>query len=174
MVRRVVTATDTDGRSVIAQDDNVPQVTYRHTPGFSHSVVWTTSAPPTPNTDASEALPTSYVPGPGETTALTVTFPPDSVFNDPAFDPGAAAAENLVNLPGLAERFEPDAPGMHATPTVDYAVVIDGTVVLEVDNGVTTTLGPGDLIIQNSTRHAWRVPADRPATIFVVLMGHAG
>jgi len=174
MVRRVVTAVDADGRSVIAHDGDVPQVSYQHTPGFSHSVVWTTPAPPVPKADAALEPPASYIPGPGETIALTVTFPPDSVFMDPAFDPFAAGAETLTNLPGLADRFEPEAPGMHTTPTVDYAVVIDGTVVLELDNGVTTTLVPGDLVVQNGARHAWRVPSDRPATIFVVLMGRAG
>jgi quercetin dioxygenase-like cupin family protein len=62
---------------------------------------------------------------------------------------------------------------MHTTPTVDYVVVLDGSVVLELDDGVTTTLSAGDVVIQNGTRHAWRVPSDRPATIFVVLMGKA-
>ena len=50
----------------------------------------------------------------------------------------------------------------------DTAVVrVDGT------DGTSTTLHPGDLVIQNGTRHAWRVPSDKPATIFVVLMGQA-
>ncbi|MFI6367718.1 cupin domain-containing protein [Nocardia sp. NPDC050630] len=119
------------------------------------------------------ATTTTFLPDPGETIALTVTFPPDSVFSDPDFDPAAAAAESVRNTPGLAECFEPTAPGMHTTPTIDYVVVLDGTVVLELDDGVTTEVGPGDVVVQNGTRHAWRVPADKPATIFVVLMGQA-
>ncbi|GAA2118755.1 cupin domain-containing protein [Actinomadura napierensis] len=173
MVRRVVTAVSGTGRSVISNDGELRQVPYRHTPGFAHSLVWTTGAPPVPRADGPGEPPASFVPGPGETIAMTVTFPPDSVFGDPAFDPVAAAAENVKHNPGLADLFEPDAPGMHTTPTVDYVVVLDGTVVLELDDGATTTLHPGDLVIQNATRHAWRVPSDRPATIFVVLMGHA-
>jgi len=161
MIRRVVTARTATGRSVISQDEVLPDVPYRHTPGFAHTLVWTTGEPAT------------FVPDPGETIAMTVTFPPDSVFADPGFDPEAAAAENRANNPGLAELFEADAPGMHTTPTIDYVVVLDGEVVLEVDDGVTTTLRPGDLVVQNATRHAWRVPSDRPATIFVVLMGQA-
>jgi hypothetical protein len=31
----------------------------------------------------------------------------------------------IVGLAGLAEPFEPDAPGMHTTDTIDYAVVLD-------------------------------------------------
>ncbi len=106
---------------------------------------------------------------------MMVTFPPDSVFADPSFDGAAAAAENLAKTPGLADLFEPDNPGMHTTPTVDYAVVISGSVVLEVDEGAAVRLEPGDVVVQNGTRHAWRVPpSDEPATIFVILMGAAG
>jgi hypothetical protein len=173
MVRRVVTATDSSGRSVISRDGELSAVEYEHTPGFSHAVVWTTGAPPAPQHDGPSEPLTNFVPGPGETIAMTVTFPPDSVYMDPSFDPSAAGAESLQKTPGLAELFEPDAPGMHTTPTIDYVVVLDGSVVLELDDGTSTTLHPGDLVIQNGTRHAWRVPSDKPATIFVVLMGQA-
>lgn len=173
MVRRVVTATDSSGRSVISHDAELSAVEYEHTPGFSHAVVWTTGASPAPQQDGPSEPLANFVPGPGETVALTVTFPPDSVFMDPGFDPGAAGAESLQRTPGLAELFEPDAPGMHTTPTIDYVVVLDGSLVLELDDGKATTLHPGDLVIQNGTRHAWRVPSDKPATIFVVLMGQA-
>lgn len=174
MVRRIVTGLDSTGHSIIVGDGPSPAVEYKHTPGFAASVVWTTTSPPHPQSLATgAALPANFVPGPGETVALTVTFPPDSVYFDSDFDPSAAAQENLRNTPGLAELFEPDNPGMHTTPTVDYAVVLDGTVVLELDDGVTTQLNPGDVIVQNGTRHAWRVPSDKPATIFVVLMGQA-
>jgi hypothetical protein len=172
MVRRVVTGLTAEGKSVISHDEDLAEVAYQHTPGFAQALVWTTGAPLVPQDEAPKGPPASFIPGPGETIALTVTFPPDSVFADPRFDVAAAVAENLRNTPGLADLFEPDAPGMHTTPTVDYVVVLDGTLVLEVDDGATTTLHPGDLVIQNATRHAWRVPSDKPATIFVVLMGH--
>lgn len=136
-------------------------------------MVWSAGSPPAVRDLGATEPPASFVPGPGESVALTVTFPPDSVFGDEAFDPAAAAAENLANTPGLAERFEPEAPGMHTTPTVDYAVVLDGLVVLELGDGSTVELHPGDVVVQNATRHAWRVPADAPATIFVVLIGVA-
>ena len=172
MVRRVVTGLSSEGRSVISHDEMLAEVAYQHTPGFAQALVWATGDPLVPQDEPPRGPLASYVPGPGETVALTVTFPPDTVFADPGFDVAAAVAENLRNTPGLADLFEPDAPGMHTTPTVDYVVVLDGTLVLEVDDGVSTTLHPGDLVVQNATRHAWRVPSDAPATIFVVLMGH--
>jgi len=168
VVRRVVTATE-GGKSVVVEDGPVPEESYQYTKGFARGVVWSTGAPTTPASSAPAV--TRYVPGPGETLALTVTFPPDSSYMDPSFDPAAAAREYLRMTPGLAELFEADAPGMHTTPTVDYVVVLTGTVVLELDDGATTTLQAGDVVVQNATRHAWRVPGDQPATIFVVLMG---
>lgn len=174
MVRRVVTGADSAGLSVIKEDGPTAATVYKHTPGFESSVVWTTAAPPTARGMEAAAPPQSFVPGPGESIALTVTFPPDSVFGASDFDPAAAVAENLANTPGLADLFEPDAPGMHTTSTIDYAVVLSGTVVLEVDNNQTAELHPGDVIVQNGVRHAWRVPGDEPATIFVVLIGQAG
>ncbi|MFW0783585.1 cupin domain-containing protein [Gordonia sp. CPCC 206044] len=159
---------------MITDDGPTAATVYKHTPGFESSVVWTTAAAPIARGMEAAAPPSNYIPGPGESIALTVTFPPDSVFASEDFDPEAAVAENLANTPGLADLFEPDAPGMHTTPTVDYAVVLSGTVVLEVDGEVRTELHPGDIVVQNATRHAWRVPGDEPATIFVVLIGHAG
>jgi quercetin dioxygenase-like cupin family protein len=93
------------------------------------------------------------------------------VFGDPGFDPAAAAAEQALAQPGLAERFEPDAPGMHTTETIDYAVVLDGAITLELDAGRTVELGTGDVVIQNGTRHAWRNPGEHPATVAFFVVG---
>ncbi|WP_060887249.1 cupin domain-containing protein [Streptomyces caniscabiei] len=171
MVRRVVTGVDASGRAVIVSDGEPPVTRrYTHTPGFARSLVWNTAAPAAPEQDPTESL-KSYVPAPGETIALTVTFPPGSVYADPGWDPVAAGAEQLENTPGLAELFEPDNPGMHTTPTVDYGVVLSGEIVLDLDDGETALLHPGDLVVQNGTRHAWRNPGTEPATLFFVLMG---
>ena len=48
---------------------------------------------------------------------------------------------------------------------------MSGRVVLELDDGATVELGPGDTVVQNGTRHAWRNPFDEPATLVVVLIG---
>lgn len=170
MVRRVVATVSSAGQSVITQDGPLEDVTYQHTPGFAHSLVWASGATAS---SSDGQVPASFAPAPGDTVALTVTFPPDSVFGSADFDPASAVAENLRNTPGLADLFEADAPGMHTTATVDYAVVLDGSVVLEVDGGASTTLNVGDIVVQNGNRHAWRVPFDKPATIFVVLVGQA-
>jgi quercetin dioxygenase-like cupin family protein len=112
----------------------------------------------------------TYVPAPGESVALVVTFPPDSVFDDPEFDFAAARAEQQAATPGLADLFEQESPGMHTTPSVDYGVVLDGEIVLDLD-GASTILRSGDIVVQNGTRHAWRNTGDKPATMFIVLIG---
>ncbi|MER6561575.1 cupin domain-containing protein [Streptomyces sp. NPDC001027] len=174
MVRRVVTGVGSSGKPVIVSDGEPPVTRrYVHTPGFARSLVWSTTAPATPSSDPTESL-KSYVPAPGETVALTVTFPPASVYADPSWDPAAAGAEQLEATPGLAELFEIDDPGMHTTPTVDYGVVLSGEIVLDLDGDETAVLKPGDLVVQNGTRHAWRNLGAEPATLFFVLIGAGG
>ncbi|MDM0049948.1 hypothetical protein [Variovorax sp. J22R115] len=68
---------------------------------------------------------------------MFITFPPDAVMMTPDFDPAAAGGEYMRVLHGLAEKFEMDHPGMHTSDSVDYGVLIDGELHLELDNGVT-------------------------------------
>lgn len=49
--------------------------------------------------------------------------------------------------------------------------MLSGRLVLELDDGATTEVGPGDAVIQNATRHAWRNPFDQPATFHAVSIG---
>ena len=171
MVRRVVTGLSESGKAVIVSDGEPPLSRQRvHTPGFADALVWTTPMPPEASADPTEAL-RSWVPGAGETIAQTVTFPPDSVYADPAFDFAAARAEQLTAVPGLAELFEADSPGMHTTPTVDYGVVLEGEIVLDLGAGESALLRAGDVVVQNGTRHAWRNPGTSPATVFFVMVG---
>jgi quercetin dioxygenase-like cupin family protein len=62
-------------------------------------------------------------------------------------------------------------PGMHTTDTIDFAVVLDGTVVLESDDGAQVTLNPGDTVVQNGTRHRWTNPGDTTARVAVFICG---
>jgi hypothetical protein len=82
-----------------------------------------------------------------------LTFPPDSAMTDPAFDPGAFDSEQRADSPGIADLMEPD--GMHTTPTVDYGTVLQGEIVLELDDGHRIHLA-GDIVIQKGTCYGWR------------------
>jgi quercetin dioxygenase-like cupin family protein len=60
---------------------------------------------------------------------------------------------------------------MHRTPSVDYGVVLEGEIWLELDDGAQTRLGRGDTIVQLAGRHAWRNKTDVTATVAFVLTG---
>ena len=100
-----------------------------------------------------------------------MTYLPSSVFSDPSFDGEAARKEVLSRLPGLADRFEKEDPAMHKTNTVDYAVVFEGEIWLELDDGNTVHLERGDVVVQNGTRHAWRNKGTKPVTMLFFLNG---
>ena len=173
-IQRVVTGHDAEGTSLVAMQSAPPRThVFQHISGMVSRLVWATPSPPGLPFDGIDPTPmvTSFVPAPGETRFIVVTFPPDAVFGAAGFDGDAAMRENLAVSPGLAERFEPD--GMHATPTVDYGIVLDGEIWLELDEGRSTLLRQHDVVIQNGTRHAWRNKSDRPATVAFVLIGAA-
>ena len=169
--RRVVTGIR-DGKSVFMSDGPVPNAHhYASLPGHMTSVVYATpSRPKLPQDEAEQAPPRMHVPpAPGETRLMVVVFPPDSVFATANI--GDAIAEQSEHIPGLIEAFEPDAPGMHTTDTVDYDIVLDGEIWLELDDGAETRLTQGDIVVQCGTRHAWRNKSDRTATLCFVLIG---
>ncbi len=169
--RRVVTGIR-DGKSVFVSDGPVPNAHhYDALPGHMTSVIYATAAKPgLPQAEAEQAPPRMPIPpGPGETRLMIVVFPPDTVFANA--DIGAAIGEQAEHIPGLIDAFEPEAPGMHTTDTVDYDIVLDGEIWLELDDGAETRLGQGDIAVQCGTRHAWRNRSDRPATLCFVLIG---
>jgi hypothetical protein len=172
-LRRVVIA-DVDGVSAVVGDGPAPRShDFANPSGFSHALVWTTSPDAKrgfDGIDPSLAAP-SLVPAAKGTSLIVLTFPPDSVFADGAFDPVAAAAEAREHSPGIAEALEPDAPGMHTTPTIDYDIVLEGEIWLELSGGHEVKLVAGDIVVQHGTRHAWRNKSDRPATVAAILVG---
>lgn len=173
-VRRVVTGHGPDGKSVFKSDAAAPRsAAFKSVPGFITSLLWETK--PGASLPAGEGDPSvaaaSMVPAPGGTNLMIVTFPPDSVMMSPDFDPAAAGAEYMQILPGLAEKFEMENPGMHTTDTVDYGMLLEGELHLELDEGETKKLEPRTVVIQNGTRHAWRNKSDKPATMLFVLIG---
>jgi hypothetical protein len=174
VLRRIVTGHDEIGKSIVVCDGSIPRFRRRETvPGASTSLAWSTEpgAPiPRDGADPTGEV-TTFVPQAGGTRFIVLTLPPDEVYASPGFDAAAAAAERKESSPGLAELFEPDNPGMHTTPTVDYVIVLSGEIWLELDDGHLTRLEAGDIVVQNGTRHAWRNKSDGITTIAFVLIG---
>jgi len=169
--RRVVTE-NVNGKAVVQSDQPLLAYEFNTVPGYEHTLIWINPAIP----DLSEEqrvdqYPDSVVPGPGGTSLHFVTFPPGSVFADPSFDAEAARDEALIRLRGLADHFEKEDPGMHKTITVDYAIVYEGEIWLELDDAKTIHLKRGDVVVQNGTRHAWRNRGTTPVTMLFFLNG---
>lgn len=168
-----IIAAHKNGRSVIVENEPLKRRAFQSVKGFSFVDIWGTPPVPVVPWDGKSIVDTagSVLPKVGGTRLLIVTFPPDSVMMAPDFDPAAAGIEYMQKLPGLAELFEQDSPGMHTTETVDYDIVLDGEIILEFDDGATVKLKAGDVVVQHGTRHAWRNLSNKPATIVSVLIG---
>lgn len=175
MVRRIVTG-ERNGRSCVIADGPVANThDFVAMSGFRTTLAWmthdVTALPYDPATPDPVVQVASMLPGPNGSCLIVVRFPPDSVMESPQFDGAAAAAEQARFLPGLADTFDPDGSGMHITPTVDYDIILDGELWLELDDGEIRHLRAGDVVIQNGTRHAWRNRTDRPTTMISVMVG---
>ena len=103
----------------------------------------------------------------GGTRIRIVDIPPDSVQN--ALTPEEAAAAFAAI--GAAHAHGLDGPHalMHRTETVDYGIVLSGEVWLVVDEGE-TRLGPGDVVVQRGTNHAWSNRTEETARMAFVLV----
>ena len=171
-VRRVVTGHDADGKAVFVSDGPVAPVTTALLPGAEFHQLWGADAAP-------------RFPDRGDLPAHHTYFPPVGWFRfghftlPPAGGPGlspdldiaAALADMEEKLPGMTAHMEPDTPGMHTTATVDFEVVLSGTVSLELDDGAMVTLEAGDTVVQNGTRHRWSNPGTEPAVLAAILIG---
>lgn len=72
----------------------------------------------------------------------------------------ASGKLGLVNPRGTVCRvvdFGPKhKPLMHRTQSLDYGIVLEGTVEMELDSGEKHILRRGDVAVQRATMHAWR------------------
>jgi quercetin dioxygenase-like cupin family protein len=171
-VRRVVTGHDAAGKAVFVSDDRVVPVTTTLSAGSEFHQLWGADEPPHFPDDGALPPYRTYFPPVGGFRFGHFTLPPAGSAELPAdLDVAAALAEMEEKLPGMTSYMEPDAPGMHTTATVDFEVVLSGQVTLELDDGASVTLGPGDTVVQNGTRHRWSNPGDVPVVIAVFLVG---
>lgn len=171
-VRRVVTGHSADGKAVFASDERVAPITLALLPGTEFHRLWGADSVMRFPDDGSKPSAHSYFPSVGGYRVGMFSVAPATTVTDLAdLDMEAALTELETVLPGLAGHMEPDNPGMHTTATVDFEYVISGRCVLELDDGATVELGPGDTVVQNGTRHAWRNPYSEPCVMLVVLVG---
>ncbi len=73
----------------------------------------------------------------------------------------------------IAEYPPNNKPTMHRTETVDYIIVLSGRIDMEMDKGELVTLGPGEVMIQRGTNHAWINRYDEVCRMAFVLVDAA-
>jgi hypothetical protein len=154
-VRQVVTGHDAKGRAVFARDE---QLDGTPIPGLGElALLWSADEPATyPNAGNNPAAPGIFPPV-GGIRFIMASYSPDSV----------VAPEPTPEM----HVEDGDKPGMHRTDTTDFAVLLSGNVVVELDDGAEVLLSPGDVVVQNGTRHRWRVVGDVPATVAAFIIG---
>jgi len=146
-VRRIVTGHDADGKAVVITDERLTAVSRRIGANITGCEIWSTDRMPVDNSAAADAAQRAgfikrynYV-GTGQGTTIRVT----------EWAPGHA-------------RFT------HRTETVDYAILLSGEIDLELDNGETVHLKPGDVVVQRGTIHTWINRGSVPAVTAFILI----
>ena len=162
--RRIVTGIDSEGRSFFQEDGETPG--YLDLGAFVDEEIWIDDpgAAETEYVDPASAEKFDLVPPQGGSRARIFTFMPDK---GESYDPEviSKAAQRF----NTGEAMDPENPGMHTTATIDYGIVLSGNITLELDEG-SRKLGPGDIVVQRATAHAWRNYSDQPCTMLFVLI----
>lgn len=164
-MKRVITEVAEDGSSGV-RDAGPPGTVKRFGPGFELHELWRVDAPPATPSDGYD--PAAYVFEPaGGAVFRVVVIPPDEVVI-PTLRASGAGRSSSPYTTDQEEEF-----GMHATPTLDFITVVSGEVWLRLDGGVEEQLGPGDVVVQRGTRHAWRNRTPYSVVLHAVMLGSA-
>ncbi len=144
--RRIVTGHTPEGRSVVFSDAPVPHV--RSLPGARFDEVWAVDS----------------------ASALLGLYPTEEPTSDHAQITLGSGGGNLIRV----IEFAPVSGGgrrspMHRTQTIDYGIVLEGEIVLILSDSE-VVLGPGDVVVQRGTDHAWENRSDWPAKMAFVLI----
>jgi quercetin dioxygenase-like cupin family protein len=167
-VRRVVTG-HSGQRSAVAGDQLVEPVVVSALPGYSWHRIWSQDQPPASQEGSPPGPGQTHFPPPGGLRFTIYTVPPQGT--GPAAAHTAEAERELERaLPGRSRYMEAGQDGMHRTPTLDLICVLSGEIWLELDDGE-IHLRPGDCVVQNGTRHAWRNRSGAPCSMAIVLIG---
>ena len=168
MVRRVVTGTDSRGKSHVLMDGNPTRVF-----GGFLTQVWVTDRVPASNigTRDNADQPQRLDPPPGGAQIVHFVVAPQSASASVApADMEKAVAGMFEALGGSNARVDTSRNvGMHKTRTVDYVVVLSGEVDLLLDEGE-VHLKPFDVVIQRGTNHAWVNRGTEAAQLIGILL----
>lgn len=160
-VRRIVTGENAAGKSIILMDGPTPNHTTD--PGSPPAqVLWATGQASAPGLDPAPAGHAFGFHSIGGSVLRIVDFPPDG-----QYDKGELA--RFLDDSGVRDEGEARHFWFHKTPTLDYAIVLEGEIVALLDEGE-TVMRPGDVLIQRATNHSWSNRSDKPCRMAFVLL----
>ena len=140
-IRRVVTGHDKKGAAVFVSD-NIYETVVIPSGDAAMTTIWTTATVPADLNDETD----------GRERDAGTTLKGGSVIRIVDMLPGASSP-------------------LHRTNSIDYGIIISGTIELELDNNNFKTIEAGDIIVQRGTIHKWRNPsADNVCRIVFVLI----
>jgi hypothetical protein len=172
-VRRIVTGINSAGRSCIVEDGVSPAMQLiAARASYRNNNLWRTLGC-AESVDAPDSITEhrGVLPPAGGTVIRVIDIPPES----------ADAAERKRQTETVFASMFPDAkhdaaharhPGMHATNTIDYAILLSGELIAILEDAE-TVMRAGDVLIQRGTNHAWANRSDSIARIAFILIDAA-
>lgn len=175
-VRRVVTGHTASGDATIIEDGPAPlEVRNPARPGFVLRNLWrTTESPVMVNATDTIADQEGLLPPTNGTVLRVIDFPAEPTDPDVLREQlEAAFRANYPDADHTGSSHDQPHPGMHKTATVDYAIVLHGSIIAILDD-CETEMHAGDILIQRGTNHAWSNRSGEPARIaFILIDGDA-
>ena len=172
-VRRIVTGLDKKGRSIIASDKPSPHVmALQGIPTFGVTDIWRTAATPADLDESRDlcSVPTQLAPPKRGSVLRVVEFAPDRAWMKKIDSATAFASMGKSGSAALAHAAGSQRHAMmHATQTVDYAIVLKGEIWAVMDVGE-TKMQAGDVLIQRGTNHAWSNRSNKPCHVAFILI----
>lgn len=168
-IRRVVTGHDEAGKAVVVRDGPaIDAFVSPNRPNVALTDLWSTPAPGTDVDPADDPVghPLLLRPPEGGTVFRIIQFDPE----DPTQLAQADGTAAFASMGAGADVVQGARhPHMHRTDTVDYAVVLSGSITMLLDEE-DVQLHAGDVVIQNGTNHAWSNRTSEPCRMAFVLI----
>ena len=157
-----MTGHDDKGRSILSDARDIAE-----SGGAGNFNLWMTDDANEPMSET-DALP--FFPRDGQSIFRIFRIPPAGQLDRAAFE--AIAEGFFAEIGDPACRIDTSRhPLMHATPTIDYILLLSGKAELWLDEGDPVPLEPLDAVVQRGVNHAWVNTGEQDAVFLAVMIG---
>jgi naringenin degradation protein FdeH len=168
-IRRIVTGHNAAGKAIVMINDEAPNATpLQGWLGAGVTELWVTDEMPVSNagTEDRSLRPLRHDPTQSGTIFRFVEVPPETAGGkiDAASTFGQLGSAHKPSATDSAKH-----PTMHKTDSIDYLVVISGSMTMVMEEGE-VQLHAGDCIVQRGTNHAWVNRTGAPCLLAAVFI----